>query len=314
MVRLLTRSLIQAAALVVIVTAVVFVLQGLLPGDVARAILGTGASEQEYLEFREELGLDQPLYVRFADYWLGIFQGTLGTSLRTDLPVGDLLVQRLPVTLSLVLLGTALTLVVGVLLGALGARKGPMGTAVDVVSLLGLAIPTFWIAIMLVSVFAVTFRLFPATGYVEFLDSPFEWMRGLILPVLAVSLTSTSIVAKTTRDSIADNMGRLWVRTLRANGVSERSIVWKHALRNAAIPVLAVTHIVFVGMLGASVFVESVFALPGLGSLMVSSVYGSEIYVVLGVVLVFTIFVVIANVVVDLAYSWVNPRVRKARS
>lgn len=312
MVRLLLRSVVQAVVLVVIVTALTFVLQSFVPGDAARAILGTGASEEQYLALREELGLDLPLFVRFANYWVGIFQGSLGTTLETNLSVGDLLLQRLPTTLSLVLLGTLLTSVVGVLLGVLGTRRGGLGTSVDVLSLLGLAIPSFWIAILLVSLFAITWPLFPATGYVDFTDSPFEWLRALVLPVLALSLMSTSIVAKTTRDSVSDSMGRLWVRTLRANGVSEASIVWKHALKNAAIPILSVANIVVVGMLGASVFVENVFALPGLGSLMVRSVYGHEIYVVVGIVLVFTIIVIIANILADLAYGWVNPRVRKA--
>lgn len=314
MVRLLVRSVLQSVILLLIVTALTFVLQSLVPGDAARVILGTEASEDQYLQLREKLGLDQPLYERFMNYWIGVFQGSLGTTLQANLQVSDLLLQRLPVTLSLVLLGTVVTLVVGVAFGVWGSRRGVTGTAVDVVSLLGLAIPSFWVAIALVSVFAVAFPLFPATGYVAFEDSPIEWLHSLILPVLALSLTSTSIIAKTTRDSVADNMNRLWVRTLRANGVDERSIVWRHALKNAAIPILSVAHIAFVGALGSSVLVENVFALPGLGSLMVVSIYGHDIYVVVGVVLMFTISVVVANILTELGYGWLNPRVRKARA
>lgn len=311
MLRLLLRSVAQALVLLLIVTALVFVLQSLVPGDAARAILGLNASEEQYLQLRERLGLDLPLWQQFTNYWAGIFQGSLGTTLTSNLPVGDMLIARLPVTLSIVLLGTALTTVMGVLFGVMGARRGKSAAAVDLVSLLGLAIPSFWVAIMLVSVFAVTLRLFPATGYVDFQDSPLGWAHALVLPVLAVSWVGTSIVAKTTRDSISDSLSKLWVRTLRANGAREESILWKHALKNAAIPVLSVTHIVFVGMLGASVYIENVFALPGLGSLMVRSVTSHELYVVVGVVLVFTILVIIGNLLTDLAYGWVNPRVRK---
>lgn len=314
MLKVTVRGLAQALALLLVVTALVFVLQSLIPGDVARAILGPEASEEQYLELRDELGLDEPLIVRIINYWAGIFHGSLGSTLSTNLPVADLLIQRLPVTLSLVILGTILATAAGVLFGVLGARKGKTGTAVDVVSLLGLSIPSFWIAISLVTVFAITVPWFPATGYVKFEESPLEWAHALVLPVIALSLTSASIVARTTRDSVDDSMGRLWVRTLRASGVSERSIVWRHALKNAAVPILSVTHIVFVGILGASVFVENVFALPGLGSLMVRSVFGHEIYVVVGVILIFTIMVIIANLLTELAYAWLNPRVRKARA
>lgn len=314
MLKLILRSLVQSLALLLIVTALVFVMQSLIPGDVARAILGPEASEEQYTELREELGLDQPLVVRIVGYWAGILHGSLGNTLATNLPVGDLLLQRLPVTLSLVILGTMLATGAGVVLGVLGARKGKAGVAVDVISLLGLSIPSFWIAISLVTVVAIAVPLFPATGYARFEESPLEWAHALVLPVLALSLASASIVARTTRDSVDDSMGRLWVRTLRANGVSESSIVWRHALKNAAVPILSVAHIVFVGVLGASVFVENVFALPGLGSLMVRSVFGHEIYVVVGVIFVFTIMVIVANLLTELAYGWLNPRVRKARA
>lgn len=313
MARLVLRSLAQALALLLIVTALVFVLQSLIPGDVARAILGPEAPQEQYVELREELGLDQPLVVRIVEYWAGILHGSLGNTLATNLPVADLLLQRLPITLSLVILGTVLATAAGVLFGVLGARKGKIGTGVDVVSLLGLSIPSFWVAISLVTVFAIAIPLFPATGYVKFEEAPLEWLHALVLPVVALSLTSASIVARTTRDSVDDSMGRLWVRTLRASGVSETSIVWRHALKNAAVPILSVAHIVFVGILGASVFVENVFALPGLGSLMVRSVFGHEIYVVAGVILVFTVMVIIANLLTELAYAWLNARVRKAR-
>lgn len=312
MARLIIRTLLQGVLLLLLVTALTFALQSLIPGDPARAILGTGATEQQYLELREQLGLDDPLWLRYVNYWAGVFQGDLGTTMATNIPVGELVVQRLPVTLSLLVLGTLVTILVGVTLGVLSSRSGKGGAVVDVVSLLGLAIPNFWIAIMLVTLFAVTIPLFPATGYVKLEQSPLGWAQALVLPTIAASLTGAAIVAKTTRDSIADSMSGLWVRTLRASGASEGRILWRHALRNAAIPVLSVGHVVFVGLLGASVFIESVFALPGLGSLMVRSVTGHELYVVLGVVLVYTVLVVIANLLTELGYSWANPRVRRA--
>src|SRR5207302_6729646 len=190
----------------------------------------------------------------------------LGTSLFYSQPVTGMLDSRLPVTFSLVIAATLLAAVVGILLGVLSAlRGGALGKLVDAISLIGLALPNFFLGLLLVSWFAVAVQLFPATGYVPFTSSPGQWARSLVLPAITLAVPGVAVVAKQTRDSMLDVLGRPFVRTLRASGISQRSIVFKHVLRSAAISVSTVIGLIFIGALSGTVLVESVFAMPGLG-------------------------------------------------
>jgi peptide/nickel transport system permease protein len=221
--------------------------------------------------------------------------------------------QRLPVTLSLVLLATLLCAVIGVLLGVISAvRGGIIGRAVEVLSLVGLALPGFWLAIILAAVFAVTLRIFPATGYVPPSDSVGRWLWALTLPVIALALAGVASVAKQTRDSMKETLALPYIRTLRASGIGRGSIIWKHALRNGAIPVVTVLGLVFVSALSSTVFVEAVFVLPGLGSMAVTATSEHDIPVIEGIALYFTVIVVIINLLLDVVYGLLNPKVRRA--
>jgi peptide/nickel transport system permease protein len=272
--------------LIVVVTALTFVLESLVPGNTARAIIGASGSPAAYQRLRAELGLNNPLWYQYWQYLDQVLHGNLGTSVFTGEPVSTLLNQRLGVTLSLVLLATALCGVVGVLLGVVSAvRGGVVGRAVDVLSLVGLALPGFWVAIILAAVFAVTLRIFPATGYIPPSDSVGRWLWALTLPVIALALAGVASVAKQTRDSLKDTLAREYIRTLRASGIGRASIIWKHALRNGAIPVVTVIGLAFVSALSASIFIEAVFVLPGLGSLAVTATNEHDIPVIEGAVL-----------------------------
>ena len=311
MVRLVLHRLAIGIPLVLVATMVTFVLTALVPGDPARAILGLNAPPEAYEALREELGLNQPLWQQYAHYIGGVLQGSLGTSLATGEQVSTVLGQRLPVTLSLVVLTTLFCAVVGLLLGTLSAiRGGFLGRAVDVLSLAGLALPSFWVALVLVSVFAVALQAFPATGYVPFADSPSRWLWAMTLPVIALGLAGVATVAKQTRDAMLDVLDRDYIRTLRASGLRQRSIVWKHGLRNAAIPVTTVLGLVFVSLLSGTVFAEAVFVLPGLGLQAVTATQQHDIPVIEGIALYFTVIVVLANLVIDLLYGLLNPKVR----
>jgi peptide/nickel transport system permease protein len=309
---LIVRRLITAIPLIVAVTAVTFVLESLVPGDTARAIIGASGSPAAYERLRAQLGLNRPLWYQYGHFLNQLVHGNLGTSVFTGEPVSTLLNQRLPVTLSLVILATLFSAVVGVLLGVISAlRGGVIGRAVEVLSLIGLALPSFWIALILVAVFAVTLRAFPATGYVPPTQSVSTWLWALCLPVVALGLAGVAGVAKQTRDSMKDTLARDYIRTLCANGISRRSVIWKHALRNAAIPVVTVVGLVFVGALSAAVFIEAVFVLPGLGSLAVTATNQHDIPVIEGVALYFTVLVVIVNLALDVVYGLLNPKVRR---
>jgi peptide/nickel transport system permease protein len=200
-----------------------------------------------------------------------------------------------------------------VLLGVISAvRGGVVGRAVEVLSLVGLALPGFWVAIILAAVFAVTLRIFPATGYVPPSASVSRWLWALTLPVIALGLAGVASVAKQTRDSMKDTLAREYIRTLRASGIGRRSIIWKHALRNGAIPVVTVLGLVFVSALSSTVFVEAVFVLPGLGSMAVTATSQHDIPVIEGIALYFTVLVVIVNVLLDIVYGMLNPKVRRS--
>ena len=310
---LIIRRIAVSVPLIVVVTGLTFVLESLVPGNTARAIIGASGSPAAYQRLRVELGLNNPLWYQYWQYLDQVLHGNLGTSVFTGEPVSTLLNQRLGVTLSLVLLATALCGVVGVLLGVISAvRGGGVGRAVDVLSLVGLALPGFWVAIILAAVFAVTLRIFPATGYVPPSDSVGRWLWALTLPVIALALAGVASVAKQTRDSMKDTLAREYIRTLRASGIGRRSIIWKHALRNGAIPVVTVLGLVFVSALSSTVFVEAVFVLPGLGSMAVTATSQHDIPVIEGIALYFTVLVVIVNVLLDIVYAMLNPKVRRA--
>jgi len=311
MLSLIGRRLALSLPLLVIVPTVTFLLAALIPGDVARTILGADATQAQYLQLRQTLGLNEPLLTRYFT-WLGnALHGNLGTSLFWQQPVSSLLDSRLQVTLSLVVGSTALATAVGVVFGVVAAlRAGVVGKIVDAIAMVGLAIPNFFLGLLLVTWFAVTLRVLPATGYISFSQSPGEWLRSIVLPVITLAVPGIAVIAKQTRDAMLEVLDRPFIRTLRAAGVPGRSIIGKHALRNAAIPVVTVTGLIFIASLSGTVLVETVFALPGLGGLVVQATSQHDLPLIQGVAVYFTIAVICVNLLVDLTYSWLDPRVR----
>jgi peptide/nickel transport system permease protein len=311
--RVIARRLALSVPLLLIVTASTFVLVALIPGDAARTIVGGNGTEAQYEALRHALGLDQSLPARFWEWLEHAVQGDLGTSLFGGEPVASALNSRLGVTLSLVGGSTLLAAVLGIALGIAAAlRPGWLGRALDGLSLVGLAVPNFFLGLLLVSWFAVSLRLFPATGYVPPSQSPSGWLQSLVLPVITLALPGVAVVAKQTRDSMREALERPFVQTLRATGISRRSIVLRHALRSGAISIVTVVGLVFVGALSGAVVVESVFALPGLGSLAVQATTQRDLPLIQGVALYFTVIVIAVNLAVDLLYGWLDPRVAVA--
>lgn len=311
MLRLIGRRLALSLPLLFVVSIITFVIQSFLPGDLARALLGVSASPEQYEAFRDALHLNEPLFEQYRIYLAGVFQGDFGTSVYTGQPVLATIAQRLPVSLSLIVGGTLLAAAIGVILGVLSATRGRiLRRVVDVISLVGGALPNFWLGLVLSLIFAGTLGWFPATGYVPFANSPQLWAMSLVLPVIALAVGGIGMVAKITRDQVMTTMRQSFVRTLRAAGVSEASIIWKHSLRSSAVQILTVLGIVFVGSLSGTVLVENVFTLPGLGSLAVSATIRHDIPVIQGVALVFTAIVIVVNIIIDLAYGLINPKVR----
>jgi peptide/nickel transport system permease protein len=309
--RFLLRRLLLAIPLLFVVSALSFALVSFIPGDAATEILGLSAPPSSYEKLRHSLGLNLPVYDQYWHWLKHAIRGDLGASLFTDQKVTRMVDARLPVTLSLIGCSLLVSTLIGVGLGMLSAlRGGVLGRILDGASMLGYATPSFWIGAVLIVLFAVKLRWLPAIGYVPLAQSPALWLRSLTLPVIALALHAVAVIAKQTRAAMLDVLGSEYIRMLRASGISERSINFRHALRNAAPVVVTVLGVEFVILLGGTVFVESVFALPGLGSLAVATSIQHDLPLVEGIVVYFTVIVVLVNLVIDLLYMWLNPRIR----
>lgn len=311
MIGIVVHRLLISIPVIFVATALSFVLTGLVPGDPAQSILGPLATPEQHAALRAQLGIDRPLHEQYGNWLVAAAHGDLGSSLFTGEPVTTSLRQRLEVTLSLLTVATLVSALVGVSLGVLAASRGGItGRLVDAISMAGLAIPNFWLALLLIAMFAVGLHWLPATGYTSFAESPVLWARSLALPVFALSLGSSTLVAKQTRDSVRSVLEQDFIRVLCANGFRVRSILLRHVLRNAAIPVLTVLGVVFINLIGGSLLVEQIFALPGLGSRAVLATTQHDLPVIQGIVLCFTLLVLAVNLLIDLTYGIVDPRVR----
>lgn len=308
--KLVLRRLAMSVPLLLVVSAVTFVLISFLPGDAARVVAGRNATADQVARVRSELGLDQPVWEQYTN-WLGkALHGDLGTSIINQQPVASQLNGRLEPTLALISGAVLLAAVFGLIFGILGARGGLIGRAVDGIAVLGIAVPTFWLGLVLVVLFAVRLEWFPPLGYVPLRDSPREWASHLVLPIVTLAVPATAAIAKQARDAVADAMARPFVRTLRAAGVPERSILLRHALRNAAVPVLTVVGLAFIGALTGAIAIEAIFALPGLGGTAVQATASGDLPLIQGVVVYLTVIVIVVNLAVDLAYGYFNPKVK----
>jgi peptide/nickel transport system permease protein len=283
----------------------------IVPGDPAVRILGAGHTAAEYQALDKQLGLTAPLLVQYWRWIDGVLHGTLGTSLFTDQTVTSELAQRLPTTIWLVIGATLVTVVAGAALGLASAVwRGPLGQIVDAASWITFAVPNFWLGLILVEFIAVKAQLLPSTGYVPLGQDPGAWLRSLILPVITLAAVGVTGIAKQTRDAMSEVLSQEFMAALRMAGLSRRSLLLRHALRNAAIPIVTAAGLFSIAMLGGTILVEQVFVLPGMGSLVVQAATDHDLPVIEGAVLYFTLIVIALNLLIDLSYAWLNPKVR----
>ncbi|MFG2941212.1 ABC transporter permease [Streptomyces sp. NPDC048282] len=311
----IARSLLRGVAVLLVVSFVTFTLVfGNGPG-IARSVLSTQVGSQPTdADVRVEmakLGLDQPLLTQYGK-WLGhAVTGDFGDSFFTNQPVTSILSVRAPVTLNLIILSLVVTLVASVLIGVLAAvRGGWIDRVIQFLAVLGAAVPPFVVGIALVFLFAVSMRLFPATGYVPFAQSPTDWARSMTLPVLAILLGTVANAASQFRGAVLDTLSKDFVRTLRARGIPESKIFFRHVLRNSAGPGLTVLSLQTISLIGGAVFIEQVFSLPGLGAAGNTSAQQGDVPVVMGCVVVTIAIVLAVNLLADLANAALNPKAR----
>jgi len=314
MFRLICQRLLAVVPLLVTATAITFGLIFLIPGDPAHRIAGESATPQQVEEVRVELGLDQPVLVQYADFLFGLLRGDLGTSFTYQAPVLEMIVDRLPVTFSLAMVAVVVALLVGIPAGIVGgSRPGSWQDRVTGVgSTLGVATPNFVLGLLLVLVFSMYLRVLPATGYTPLSKGLWPWLSHLLLPAIALGLAAAAEIARQLRSSMIEVMQQDYVRTATAKGLSRRSVLWKHALKNAFIPTATVLGMQIAFLLGGTAVIESVFGLKGLGDFAVQAVLSGDLPAIQGVVIFGVFATVVMSLLVDISYGYLNPRTRSA--
>ncbi|QKT09495.1 MULTISPECIES: ABC transporter permease [unclassified Rhodococcus (in: high G+C Gram-positive bacteria)] len=312
MLTLIAKRIASAIPMLLFVSFFVYALVDLVPGDAATALAGDNASAEQIEQTRQALGLDQPLIVRYLDWLGGALTGDLGTSLYSTQSVVQIIAERLPVTLSLTFVTMLIVVAVGLPAGIAAAVRPNswLDRGLTVLSSVAIAVPPFIVALALVIPLAILSPIFPATGYAMLTDGAGAWLQHLILPAIAIAAISAAELARQTRASLVDVLGRDFIRTARAKGLLQKAIIGKHGLKNAGVPIVTVLGLQVSRVLAGAVTVEFVFALPGLGTLAVSSVFSRDVPVILGIVMVCAVFIVVINVIVDATYGYLNPRVR----
>ena len=309
----IARRLLGLIPMLLLISFAVFALVLAVPGDPARTIAGgLDASESRVEEIRQELGLDDSLVEQYLR-WLGdVVSGDLGTSLFNGRTVAGELAARFPVTLSLALGAIVFAAVVGIPLGLLaGTRPGSLlDRALSVGTTFGIALPDFFLATAMVVLFAVNRDLLPAIGYVDIAESPLEWARHLVMPWIALGVASAASLARQVRGSMIEVLDADYIRTARAKGLGERRVLGRHALKNALTPAMTVLGLQFAYLLGGTFIIESIFALPGIGTYMLAAITSRDLPVIQGVVLLVATIFVFTNLVVDILYGVLNPKVR----
>lgn len=309
------KRLLSMLPILAVVAVVVFLIVHLTPGDPAAVMLGDEAGEKEIAELRAQLGLDLPLVVQFFHWLANVVQGDLGRSYFSDVPVTQAFWEHLGPSVSVAILAQIIAILIAIPIGIMAARrKGTMmDQAVMGVSLFGISVPSFLLGLFLILLFAVQLKWLPVAGYKPLSQGAWNHLRYLILPALALGFMQAALIARMTRSSVLDILADNYIKTARAKGLKERIVIYKHALRNAFIPILTVIGETFGGLVTGAAVVETVFNIPGIGQLIISSVERRDYAVIQGTVLLITVTYVLLNLIIDLLYGIVDPRVRLNR-
>lgn len=312
MAQTLIKRLVVAVPIIFGMSVVVFAILRLVPGDPARAVLGLNATPDLVAQMRRTYHLDEPIHVQYLLWVAGIMHGNFGVDYRSDQPITQLLMQALPVTLELVILALPLAIILAVPLGVLAAvRQGrPIDKVAQGFSLVGISVPDFWLGIVLILVFSLMLGLFPSSGFTPFMQDPVQNLRDMLLPSLALAAGLAAVLTRVTRAAMLDVLRQDFIRFIRAKGIKERNVISRHALRNAAIPIVTVIGMQAGYLVGGTIVIEQIFALPGIGSLLLNATLSRNYPIVQASVLILGVTFVLCNLVADLLYIALNPRLR----
>ena len=309
---ILVRRLLGAVPILLIVSLITFAMIHLIPGDPAAAIAGMSATPEQIANIRRDLGLDQPLLAQLGDWYFNLLHGDLGRSLLLGQPVVQATMLRLPVTLALSAYALVLTLLIGLVSGILAALR--QNTWVDqaamVFAMLGISLPSFYLGLLMIIVLGVDLRWLPTGGYIAFTDDPLGWLATSTMPAISLALLLAGLLARITRSTMLEVLRQDFIRTARAKGLPNRTVVMKHALANALIPITTVLGIIVSLLISGSVVVESLFSIPGIGQLLTQAVLNRDYPMVQGGLLITTALLVLINIGVDVCYALLDPRVR----
>lgn len=309
--RYLLRRLGGALLVIFLTSIVVAMMVHLVPGDAASAIAGDDPTPEQIEAIRERLGLDRPILNQYFDWAGDAIQGDFRSSLVNNRNVTELITEALPATISITLAAAFVAIVIGVTFGSIaGLRRGATDRVASLLTSLGIAMPSFWVGMLLVSIFALELGWLPATSYIPFTESPGTWLRHITLPAIALGVAMAAEIARQTRGGVIEVMAQPFIRTARAKGVQGANLVTRHVGRNAAIPVVTVLGLQLGRLLGGVIVVELVFGISGLGTLAISAVSNRDFPVIQAYVVLTAVVVVVINLLVDLSYSWINPKVR----
>lgn len=315
MIRFLANRLIAAVPVLLIVSLVTFILIYFVPGDISAELAGPGASRDDIARIRAVYGLDRPFLERMAGWYWALAQGDLGQSVLLRRGVTEAILERLPVTLSLTALALVFAVAIGIATGVLAALR--VNTWVDqvtmTIALAGLSLPDFWLGLVMIYLFAVQLGWLPTGGYVDFSTNPLGWLRAMAMPALALALTQVGLLARMTRASMLDVLRQDYMRTARAKGLPGRIVIGKHALANVMIPVITVVGLSVGILLGGAIVIEQVFSIPGVGRLIIGGILRRDFPVIQGGLLLTATIFVLVNLLVDMLYAVVDPRVRYDR-
>ena len=299
-------------ATLLVASAVIFVVLDILPGNAAEVMLGDTATPETLKALSAKLGLDRPPLTRYGQWLNGLATWELGNSISYDTPITQLVAERLVVTVPLALMAMLLTTAIALTLGLYAASRHnrPGDVSVMVASQLGIAVPNFWFAILLILLFAVKLQWFSAGGFTGWDEDPWDAFLSLVLPAVALAVVQAAILTRITRSAVLDVLREDFVRTARAKGLSERAVLWRHVLRNAFVPVLTVMGLQFANLLTGTIIIENVFSLPGLGRLVFQAIANRDLGVVRNVVMLLAAAVIVINFIVDVLYAVVDPRLK----
>ena len=306
------RRLLSLVPVMLIVSIIVFMIVPLTPGNPAFLILGEDASAESVAQLEQQLGLDKPIVVQFFDWLKNIVTGDLGQSVYSSEQVKTIIASHIGPTFSVTLLAIFIILLIAipVALFAVWQRKTLLDPIFISVSLLGVSIPEFWFAMLLVLGFAVTIPIFPVAGYIPFAEGWFEWLYHLILPAFVLAAVEIGLVARMLRDGMLEAVNQDYTRTARAKGIRESVVLMKHVFSNALIPTATVIGVMIAGLLGGAIIIETMFTIPGMGSLLIDSIHRRDYPVIQGVILFIAAIYVLVNLCVDLLYAFLDPRIR----